>query len=239
MYFDVGSGGGSFTWKIGTGSTTTVTGAQTGVDVLTSSIPVSGGQVLTIAWASGIVALDGIVHYAGDEASGARFHACGHYGWNISATSPDGWFQPETFTLDWLQAFGAFPDLGAIIICLGANDQGAWTGPQFEANYLAGVAAIRAEGRLPAGIPVIPVIQYACGITPVDPGGWPAYARAIRGAAAATANTSVIDVNYRMPPVSSGFESGELWLNGDTVGHPSNIGHALFGEIVAAGLAIA
>jgi len=39
--------------------------------------------------------------------------------------------------------------------------------------------------------------------------------------------------------VSSGFDSGELWLNGDSVGHPSNIGHALFGEIVAAGLAIA
>lgn len=238
MYYDVGSGG-SFTWKVGSGSTTTVTGTATSTDLLTSSITISGGQVLTLAWVSGTVALDGIVHYAGDEASGVTFHACGHYGWNISATSPDGWNQPESFTLDWLQAYGAFPDLGAIIICLGANDQGAWTGPQFQANYQAFTADLRIEARLGTNIPIIPVIQYACGITPADPGGWPAYARAIRGAATATGITRVVDVNYRMPPVSSGFMGGELWLNGDSVGHPSNIGHALFGEIVAAGLAIA
>jgi len=78
MYFDYS---GTFSYKINSGSATNVAGTSTHAELLTTSIAITSGQTLTIAWVSGVVVLDGIIHYAGDESSGITFHSCGHSGW--------------------------------------------------------------------------------------------------------------------------------------------------------------
>lgn len=232
MYFDAAFPG-EFSYRVNSGAVTNVNSTETSTDLLTSSITMTGGDVLTIAFVSGGVLLDGIIHYAGDETSGITFHGCGHFGWNTSADAPNGWLQPETFELDWAQCYGAFAP-AAIMIVLGINDAGSYTAAEFQANLLAFIALLQAQPAL-AAVPVIPVIEYEPAITFVS-GSWAPYAAADRAAAAVTPNSHVIDLNYRMPSVASGFDDFDLYSDDF---HPSDLGHALVGEIVAAGLRVA
>lgn len=231
MYFDAGVPG-SFTYRVGSGSTTTVTSAGTAAEAVTASITITGGQVLTIAWASGDAFIDGIVHYAGDENSGVTFHGCGHFGW---ATTD--WNTAEVDDLNWAQCYAAFPGPAALAIMLGTNDAVSLTAADFAAGLATLTATVRGSADALAGLPLILVIPYQPDEAVADPGGWAAYAAAARSAAAADpVGAIVIDLNYRLPPVASGFDGGALYA--DTV-HPTNLGHALIGEIAAAGPRIA
>lgn len=234
MYFD-SSVAGSFSYKVNSGATTTVTNANTGDGKLTAAVPITGGQVLTIAWVSGNAFVEGIVHYAGDESSGITLHSCGHFGWN-SGTGTSGWMQAAA-GFDWRPSVAALiPSGGAVAIMLGTNDSepagGNFTGQQFQASLQALVTYLRGYSGL-TNKPLLLVIPYQPNVTTVDPGGWAAYAAAIRAVAAANIATYVIDLNYRLPSVASG---GGLYA--DTV-HPSDLGHGLIGETVGAALKIA
>jgi lysophospholipase L1-like esterase len=233
MYNDQ-SGAGTFSYKVGAGAATNVSNAGTNLDILTADIPLTSGQVLTIAWVSGSVYVDGIIHYAGDETSGITFHGCGHQGWDASAGA-QGWNKPEQFSLNWIQCFNALAP-SAIMVMLGTNDQSRVTAPVFQANLAAFIAALQAQNGL-ISLPLIPVITYAPAGATDDPGGWPAYAAAMRSDAAPLNASHVIDLNYRMPSVSSGFDGGALYSIPNP-GHPTNLGHALIGEIVAAAVRI-
>jgi lysophospholipase L1-like esterase len=237
MYYDTAQAG-TFTWKINAGGTTTITNAGTAADILSAGITITSGQVLTVAWASGNVYIDGIVHYAGDETSGVTFSECGHFGWNSSATPPSGWNAPETFSLNWAQCYGAFSP-SALGIMLGINDAntGNLTAAQFQAALGAFIATLRGESAL-ASLPVLLFIPYQPEETFQDSAGWPAYAQAIRGAAAVAVNTHVIDLNYRLPTVASAFGGGTYGSLYADAFHPSNLGHALVGEIAAAGVRV-
>lgn len=237
MYYDVFGSAGSFTYQVGSGGVTTVTRSQTATDVLTASIPVTGGQVLTVSWASGTVFMDGIVHYAGDESSGITFHGCGHDGWDAT-TGAAGWNQSSLFS--WQQVFSsAFPNIAAVGIMLGVNDAntgaGNETGAQFQSNLSTLISTVRGAATSLASIPVLLIIPYQPNVTMADPGGWAAYPAAIRAVASSVTNTAVIDLNYRMPSVASNSFGGSLFY--DTV-HPAAPGHALIGEIAAAGVRI-
>lgn len=231
MYFDAAVPG-SFTYKIGAGGTTTVNSAGTAAEAVTASIAITSGQVLTIAWASGDVFIDGLVHYAADEASGVTFHGCGHFGW---ATTD--WNTAEVDALNWAQCYAAFPDPAALAILLGVNDAISLTAADFAAGLTTLIATVRGSADALAGLPLILVIPYQPDEVLADPGGWAAYAAAVRSVAAADLTGAIVaDLNYRLPAVASGWDDGELYT--DTV-HPTNLGHALIGEIIAAGPRIA
>lgn len=243
MYYDGSSGtAGTFSVSKNGGAATNFSNGMTGVDKLTSSITMTGGDVLTVAWVSGTIAIDGLVHFAGDEASGITFHEAGHYGWDAGTTST-GWTQPETFGLNWAQVYaGGFPTVPAcIMIFLGANDANTYTAAQYQANITALIALIRAQTGL-ANVPIWLVASYTNSGTPVDPGGWPAYVAALRAIATVTPFSHVTDLSYRFPSQGSNFNGGALYFNagsGPLGGHPSVAGHALIGEIIAAGAQIA
>jgi lysophospholipase L1-like esterase len=238
MYFDYSTG--VFSYKINSGSATNVIGTSTHGELLTADIAITSGQVLTIAWVSGVVVLDGIVHYAGDESAGITFHEFGHSGWNASASAPSGWQQPETLgSFNWAQVMTTL-NPAAFGIALGGNDCQLFTAAQFQANLTSLIALVRAQSGL-SNLPCLLLTNYAADFaTIVDTGGWPAYVAAIRAVAAADPYTHVIDTNYRFPSWASQFGAtpGYLYYNdgSGSIGqvHPSDAGHALIGEIVAA-----
>jgi len=104
------------------------------------------------------------------------------------------------------------------------------------------VALIRAQTGL-SNLPCLLLTNYQLNATFIDAGGWPAYVAAIRAVAASIPYSRIIDTNYRFPSWASDFGGNYLYYN-DGVGtigyaHPSDAGHALLGEIVAAGVSIA
>lgn len=230
MYYNDNSGG-QFSYKVGSGSPTTVTASGTMQDgTLTSGITLTSGQVLTIAWVSGTVYLEGIVHCAGDESSGITFHGCGHFSWSAS-----DWDAPQAGSIDWTASIAALSP-AAIGIMLGANDAQSVNAATFAANLTSLIALLRGNSSL-TNVPLLLIIEYQTNESFTDSGGWPAYAAAVRAVAAAdTVGAHVIDLNYRLPTVASNWMGGELYS--DTL-HPSNLGHALTGEAIAAGVRIA
>ena len=235
MYFDA-SVAGSFTYQVNSGTVTTVTNAGAGDGKLTADIAITSGQTLTIAWASGNCFVEGIIHYASDETSGITIHGCGHYGWN-SGTGSSGW-QQAAAGYDWRPSIATLAT-GAVGIMLGINDcqasGGNFNASQFATSISNLITYLRGKAAL-AVLPVLLFIPYQPNVSTVDPGGWAAYAAALRTVAAANSNVHVIDLNYRLPSIASGFASGALYYDGV---HPSNLGHALIGEIAGAGIAIA
>lgn len=236
MYYDTSTSG-TFSWKVGAGGTTNISNAGSLLDTLSAPIAITSGQVLTIANVSGSVAIDGIVHFAGDENSGITFHNCGRSGWCAGTETTVGWNVPEQYALNWAQVYAsAFPNLAALAIMLGTNDSiatvGNRTAAQFQSDLTALIATLRGAATALAAVPLLVIATYGHQATYADAGGWAAYTAAMRAAAAADGNALVIDLSYRFSFGASGP------LQYDTF-HPSNAGAALIGEIVTAGLGIA
>lgn len=241
MYYDVGYSG-SFTYKVNSGSTTTVSNTMTGKELLTSSIPMVAGDVLTIVFTAGTgIVLDGLLHFAGDENSGITLHGCGHFGWCAGTEMSIGWNQPETYSLNWAQCYAnGFPTTpAALMIMLGVNDAritsvgsgGGRTAAQFASDLQGLVSTIRGAATALATLPLILVIPYQANETVQDAGGWAAYAAAIRSVAVADAvGAMVIDLNYRMPTVASDYDGGILYIDDY---HPTDLGHLLLGKLAA------
>jgi lysophospholipase L1-like esterase len=235
LYFDAPVAG-TFSWKVNAGAATNISNTSTSTDLLSASIPLTVGQTLTIAWVSGTVFVEGITHYAADESSGITLHGCGHFGW-CSGTESDGWNQANESGFPWAPVLAScFPNLAAVGIMLGVNDanpaNGNRTAAQYQADMQGLISTIRGAATALATIPLLLITEYQPGITVTDPAGWPAYAAALRTVAAADGNSRVTDLSYRMPANNG---SAPYWA--DTF-HPTNLGHAIIGEIAAAGLRI-
>ena len=220
MYFDA-SEAGAFSYQVNGGATVPVTNAGTGDGALTGNITITAGQVLTIAWISGNPFIEGIIHYAGDETSGITFHGCGHYGWD-TGTGGSGWMQPG-YGYDWRLAFAAL-NPSAIAIDLGTNDAGQWSSAQCQSNLDALITYLRGNSTL-ANLPILLII-------PVFYAQHQDFAAAERNLVAIFASTQACDLNYRIPDAS--YEGSFYY---DAV-HPSDLGHALMGEAVAASIQI-
>lgn len=237
MYDNPGSGtAGSFTYKVGSGGTTTVSNsgsAQGGQ--LTASITITGGQVLTLAWVSGTVHFDGLVHYAGDETAGLTFHGAGRCSWDASTSSPDGWRQAGE---DWRPAVANLQSNGFFGVFLGLNDcnslqgDGGFTAAQYQANLSALITYIRGNAAFTA-LQVLLIIPYApiadgSNLTFKD-GSWPPYRTAALAVAAATANCTVADLTTGMTqPTSAGGDANYY----DGI-HPNDTGYGKLATAVS------
>lgn len=216
MYYDDNSGG-QFSYQVNSGGVTTVTASGTVQDgTLTGAITMAGGDVLTIAWVSGTVYLEGLVHWAGDESSGITVHGCGHFGWSSA-----DWIAPQAGSIDWTAAIAALNPL-AIVVNLGTNDNGAGiTGPGTQANIFDLIAILRSNSAL-AITPVLLMIPIALTSSAQL---W------ARGLPAQVTQVQLVDLAYRWPNAAS-------YLFYDAV-HPNDLGHAFEGEILAAAVGIA
>jgi lysophospholipase L1-like esterase len=226
MSYDAGTSSfpGTWSWQVNAGPVTEVSNNNTLRDIVTGNIAMGDGDVLTIAWVSGTVFIDGIVHFAGDETSGITFHGCGHFGWNSSTVAPDGWNQPEEGGLDWMQTYAAL-DPSAICIMLGVNDAvttaGNYTVSEFQTNLTALVNAVLTDAAMPSGLPLILIAEYEVNETFNDVDGWPAYVAAIESVAAGIPGSTFIDLSAVMPPVASAPDD---YFDEE---HPNDTGHAL------------
>ena len=224
MSFDLDEGG-TWTYQVNDGLPVTITNEGTDLDVITDSIPVSPGDVLTIAWASNGVIVHGIVHYAGDENSGITFHECGHYGWDTS-TSASGWNQRETFSFNWIYCYGLL-NPAAIGIVLKINDAVNYTAAQFQVNLANLIAAIRAQYP---GTPVILIDEMDPDFSYIDP--WADYGVALYAVAAATTDCLVIPLDGVVPSYTE-----DISLYDPSDHHPNDAGHALIGSVAAGAFA--
>ena len=225
MYYNSGDGA-QFSYKVNSGAATTVTASGTAADgALTSSITMTSGDVLTLAWVSGSIWLEGVIHYAGDESSGVTWHGCGHFGWN-TGTGGTGWNQTQAQGVDWRASIAALSP-SAVAIDLATNDAGvSISAAQSAANLSTLITYLRGNATL-APLPFLLVIP----VFGADSASQQ-YAAGQRGLLASTENLWFIDMNYRI--LSSGYAPSLYY---DAL-HPDNAGHALYGETAAAGVRI-
>jgi lysophospholipase L1-like esterase len=225
---------GSFTYQVGSGSVVTVNNTGAGPNgndgQLTSSIPISGGQVLTISFNTGDIFVAGIVHYAGDENNGVTVHALGHSGWT-SDTSGIGWQQPID-AFDYRPAVSALvPGAGALGIFLGLND--SWTGGSdasaatFQSTLSSLISLLRGNSTL-AALPLLIIGAYEQD-RPMA-GAWPGYTSAMQAVAGAT-GAQFVDLSLAMGPVVD-----DPGLYADEV-HPNDSGHLLIAQTVFSAIA--
>jgi hypothetical protein len=236
MYADLGSPyTGVFSYKIGSATAVNVTvSAGAGDGRLTADLAITAGTVLTIAWVSGTIIIEGLVHFNGDESAGVTWHACGHFGWQAGeSTDSNGWNQ--TNSVDWRPSIAALvPGAGALGIMLGGNDGQQYSSSQFQTNLQTLITYLRGNATL-AALPLIILIEGQANTTFVS--AWSAYPAAMRAIAAANNNTQCIDFNYRFPPVATGLTVGGNALYYDAY-HPTSMGHAYAGRIAAAAIQI-
>jgi len=230
LYYDLNQSG-SFTYQVNSGEPVTVSNTMTLAELLTASIPMSPGDTLTIAQASGLVTPDGIVHYAGDETTGVTFHGCGHFGW-AAGTESNGWNQPEQYGLNWAQCFAnGFPNVAAIGIMLGINDAATdnddRTAAEFTSDLQGLISTVQGAAPALADIPLLFIIPYEANESFADTGGWPAYVSAIQSVAAGYADSVVVNLAAMMEPVAD--DPGYYYDDWN----PNDEGHALVGGYVA------
>ena len=182
-------------------------------------------HTLTIAWLSGgAVWLDAVTEYNGDENAGIQVGNCG---------------APGSTTTDWAaMEYTGIADQGSsmYLIELGANDWSAGTSTATMTANLETIMGklITANEALALPAPqftLMPVYTISDG-GPDIIGPWSDYVDAQYALAAARTDTTVLDLSIRMPvAVPGGGPYGEYATDGE---HPSNIGHSVIADIIAA-----
>lgn len=214
----------------------TINNAATLLDIKAPSVPMTGGDVLTITFVSGHCVPTGILHYAGDENSGITFHAMGRAGWTSGTQAGIGWNVPENLGgLNWAQgAANSVANPLGLIICLGANDATVYAGnrtaAQFQSDLAALLAVYRGSTAAFATCPVLLIGEYEVQFRPwADPSGlWASYFPAIAAVAAADGNAQAVNLAASMPsaytvPFPSIYYPGED-------GHPNDAGELVIAQ---------
>lgn len=221
--------GGSFTWQVDAGAVTTVSttaGSIQGGQAIGFTLDAAPGNAhtLTITWhAGGVVWIDGVVEFNGDESAGFQAMNFGAGGsltadwaamnYESIAGVPSSMYLIELMGNDWIEGVPVATAvanlqtvLGKIIAAAAAVSSPV---PQFTLLAL--------YNSIPAGVGVaLP---------------WSAYVNAMYSIAAGRTDTQVLDLSIRMPAaVLGGGPYGEYDPDGE---HPSDIGHSLIADINA------
>jgi len=189
--YAVQPGGGTFSYKVDTGTATNVsTAAGSFADnaIIEVSLGAAGAHTLTIAWVSGGATwIDAVAEYNGDLNSGFQFYNMGSAG---STAGSWALWNPSMFA-------SIFP--AAMFISVGAAD------------WLNGTSAATYQGYLNTIIAnVTAAVPYAISfliVVPPQPLGspasgsatWQQYVNAMYAVSAANTNVDVIDFTLRIP----------------------------------------
>lgn len=218
------SGSVSITVDGGAPATVSLNGTQVDGQKYRFSLGASGTHTVVIAWASGTLNfVHGLIEYDGDESKGISVHDCGHYGWDTSAGG-SGWLSS---TSNWPVSVAS---LGAslVVIALGTNDPGVVTAAQHKTNLQQIISLVRA-GYTTLGTPVAPIVLVPYGGKSTASATWADYVASQYAVVAEDPTVSICDLSLRVPNAAS--NPGAIYA--DVVGHPTDKGHALFGDAVA------
>ncbi|HSE61075.1 MAG TPA: SGNH/GDSL hydrolase family protein [Candidatus Saccharimonadales bacterium] len=211
------TGGGTFTYKIDSGSAVPVNTAGTYSPTGRTRVtfPTVGSHKVTITSTSGAVSLHGIMAYNGDENAGIRLYEAAHSGAKSSEF---------VATATGMAQITAASKADLVTIELGPNDflHGPTTPAGVTANLQSIVASIRqaSTAQQPSIVIVVPwsfsSFSSPTGYT------WQQYADAMRSVAAADTSLGLLDLTSLSP-------SGLLAPDGL---HASNAGHTAIGNAV-------
>lgn len=231
LLYETQPGGGSFTWQLDSGAINTVNtadssiGAQS-IQVILDTTP-GNAHTLTITYVadSGPCWIDAVQEYNGDESAGLQVN---NYGAGGSLTS-------DWAAMDY-NVIGSVPCSMYLIELMG-ND---WS--------IGGISVATAKANLISVLDSIiaaaafwnsPVPQFTLlALYDSIPAGtdatlpWSDFVAAMYEIAAERDDTTVLDLNIRLPiAVLGGGPYGEYASDGE---HPSNIGHSVIADIVCA-----
>ena len=221
--------GGNFTWKVDSGSTTSVStngGSIVDGKVTHISLGTAGAHTLTLAGTSSTASMTGVAEYNGDYAAGITVHDCGHFGWtaaNWVTVLANGSAGPAAAIASLT------PNL--VIITLGVNDQLAGTTPAtFGANLQAIITDLKAQLTSPYPAFLINMLPPRTGQSGYTY-PWSQYVAAAWAVALADTSgpgsTPIVTVlDYTQGPRLPGADTDVygFWQAADLV-HPSNLGH--------------
>lgn len=213
--------GGTFTWQVDGGATTSVstTGTYKGDNRTRIALGAAGSHTITVTASTGVCYISGVMAFNGDRDSGVQLIDAGHTGYN-SANFTDS----DQFTLLPSMVTLAAPDL--VTIALGTNDciNGVAVATT-KANVVSLIAKIR---QAAPAVSVVVVVMYA---PAAESAAWPAYATALRSIATDDPTVTLLDLYASMgTATTSGY-----WRS-DAL-HPSDSGHTYIAQQAAALLA--
>jgi lysophospholipase L1-like esterase len=187
-----------------------------------------GAHTVVIAYSSGAGSyVHGVIEYNGDENKGIQVHDCGHYGFN-SGTGGSGWLSVDTSAYGWPAAVAAL-GVDLLVIAIGTNDPGAGISPtQHQTNVTNLISVLRA-GYAAIGATAPPIVLAPYGGPGSASATWADYVTAQHSVGASDSKVVVADLSLRVPNAAT--NTGAIYT--DTVGHLSDIGHSLFGDIVS------
>lgn len=189
------------------------------------TLPNAGSHTIAVTAVAGVVGLDGIFVYNGDETKGIR---C----WLGGRSSTQSQMYSSLANPNQNLYFGhqvAKIQPSCVMIELGANDYQQATpvdAATFKTNLQAIISTIRANATRPPSIVLIPVWQWTPGVTPVEPGGWPAFVKAMYDTAATDDDICVMDWQQRLflGTSTDSATAARGLLSSDFI-HPSDAGH--------------
>jgi lysophospholipase L1-like esterase len=224
-------GSGSFSYKVDSGSATTVSaalsggagGASTAVGNKHVAFSAGGSHTVTISGVSGSVVLEGIMTYNGDETKGIRQYV----GAQSGTTSGDFAAQATS-----MAAITASVKADLVTIEIGGNDynRSSGTPAQTTANIKAMVSDIKSAGAAAGHVPSIVIVT----VYPISGGndaqGYPysAYVSAIKSVATSDPTLGFLD--FSSFGATAGQPSSLLSSSDDL--HPSNSGQSKLATMV-------
>jgi lysophospholipase L1-like esterase len=187
-----------------------------------------GAHTVVIAYSSGTGSyIHGVIEYNGDENKGIQVHDCGHYGWN-SGTGGSGWLSTNTDSYGWPAAVAAL-GVDLLVIALGTNDPGVGiSAAQHQTNVTSLISVVRA-GYTAIGATAPPIVLVPYGGPGSASATWAGYVAAEHAVAASDPKVVVADMSLRVPNAAT--NTGAIYT--DTVGHLSDIGHSLYGDVIS------
>jgi lysophospholipase L1-like esterase len=212
--------GGSFTWKIDSGTATTVNTA--GTYSTANRVQVTGlsaaSHTVTITATTGPVYLEGFTVYNGDKAKGVMLFDASHTGAKANQQTVDSAL--------WLATANTVAP-GLVIIEYGLNDTGDTNVAGFKARLQTLVTLVKSLTKVPS---ILIVAAY----TPADSGTfagepWSAYVTAMSQIATAE-STGFLDLSANMPVATT---TGTGYYSTDGL-HPNNTGHARMADLAYA-----
>ena len=220
-------GGGSFTYKINSGSPVTVSTAWGSVADGQTTFVGTGftpgtAYTLTIEYASGTpVLVDAVLEFNGDLGAGIQVYNSG-----ASGTETSDWTGQS-----WAPLAASTPQL--VIIELGGDDwESGVTPAAFQANLTTIISDIAAACAVTAPPPDF-LLVTAVGQTPAEPYPWQDFVNVMYAVAAASdSNVDVLDLTLRMPANLGDDPSASLY--DPSTGELTTTGHSLVADIVLA-----
>lgn len=214
------AGNDSFSIATDGGTPVQITAGPTGVWYWTSSQLTSGPHTFVIAQTGGVPQLNGGMVYDGDENSGIRYWDAARSGSEASQnTAQEG-------SAAWADSLGTLVTPDLFLVEWMTNDSASKT----PTAYRTSLGNLRTLIRTKSAAPILWIAPWERTDGLVNAAGWAAYVDAMRGAAAADANSKFLNVADYVPRLST--QADRDGVLSDTL-HPTDAFAGYVGQLTA------